>query len=75
MTPSSKCIYAVLLTSLVSGTLLAANAADAPQAQSEALPPATTTVLPHTESVLGKTLIGAAGEKAGRIVDNRDPRA
>jgi hypothetical protein len=69
MTASSKYFCAVLLTSLLSGTLLAANAADDHQTQSEALQPATITVLPHTESVLGKTLVGASGENAGRIVD------
>src|SRR5215472_11359343 len=69
MTASSKCFCAVLLASLVSGPLLASNGADEIRKQSEALPRATTTVLPHTESVLGKTLVGASGENAGRIVD------
>jgi hypothetical protein len=69
MTVSIKCFSAVLLASLLSGTLLAASAADYLQAQSEASLPATTIVLPHTESVLGKTLVGASGENAGRIVD------
>jgi hypothetical protein len=69
MTASSKSLRAVLLASLVSGTLLAANASNEFQSQSEALPADTTMVLPHTESVLGKTLIGASGENVGRIVD------
>jgi hypothetical protein len=69
MTASNKYFCAVLLTSLASGTLLAANAAGDLQTESDALPPATIIVLPHTESVLGKMLVGASGEKAGRIVD------
>ena len=69
MTASNKYFCAVLLASLVSGTILAANASGDRQTGSEAWPQATTTVLPHTESVLGKTLVGASGEVAGRIVD------
>jgi hypothetical protein len=69
MTAPSKYFYVVLLIFLLSGTPLAANATDERQTKSEALPPAATIVLPHMESVLGKTLVSASGETAGRIVD------
>jgi hypothetical protein len=48
---------------------LAANAASELRTEPEAIPPATITILPRTESVLGKTLVGASGEITGRIVD------
>ncbi len=46
---------------------MAANAAD--EFQPEASGRASITVLHNPESVLGKRLVGAAGENAGRIVD------
>jgi len=69
MTASNRYFYAVLLATLAGGTLLATNAAGDLQMEPEVFPYGTVTVLPHTEGVLGKTLIGASGEPAGRIVD------
>jgi hypothetical protein len=69
MTASNKYFFAVLLALAAGGTILAANASGDLQTKSEALPQAITTVLPHTESVLGKMLVGPSGEQAGRIVD------
>ncbi len=69
MSASKKCFCAVLLASLGGSAMLAANAADQFQVQSDASRQAATTVLHHPESVLGKRLVGASGENAGRIVD------
>ncbi len=66
MTASGK---RVLLAMLGAGSIFAANAADEFQVQPEVRPPATMTVLNHAESVLGRKLVGASGENAGRIVD------
>ncbi len=65
-----KYFGAVLLASFAGGTVLAANAAaDELQGQSGAEPAAAITVLHHPESELGKRVVGASGENAGRIVD------
>lgn len=69
MTLSKTCFSAVLLASLAGGTFLAAKAEDEPQAQSHAAALASITVLHHPESILGKRLVGASGQIAGRIVD------
>jgi PRC-barrel domain len=69
MTALKKLIYTVLFTSFGAGSILVASAADEYLAQSDTLPHSKMTVLRRTESVLGKTLICASGENAGRIVD------
>jgi len=68
MTASKKCFCAVLLAWLGGGAMLAANA-DEFQGQSSTSPQGGATVLYHPESVLGKRLVSASGENAGRIVD------
>ncbi len=68
MTDLNRCFYAVVLASLGAGAITVA--ADGAAAQSGATPTAATAeILPHSESVLGKTLVDASGERAGRIVD------
>jgi hypothetical protein len=67
MTVLKKSFYTILLASL--GGIIIANAADEFQTQPFTTPRPRMTVLYGTESVLGKTLIGAGGERAGRIVD------
>jgi hypothetical protein len=69
MTALRKCFYAVLLASTGAGFIFAAKGADELQLQSVASPPPRMTVFHRAESVLGKTLTGASGESAGRIVD------
>ena len=69
MTAFRKNFYGVLVAALGAGSIFAANAADEFQARSEATRPATVTRLYHAESVLGRRLVGASGENAGRIVD------
>ncbi len=69
MTALKKCFYAVLLAFFVGGTVLAANAAEGIQEQSDVKPPAALSVSQHLEGVLGKRLLSASGENAGRIVD------
>ena len=64
-----KRFYVVLLASLSAGSILAAKAADDFQSQPIAARAAKVTVLRSTDSVLGKPLIVASGETAGRIVD------
>jgi hypothetical protein len=69
MTALKKSLYAILLASFGAGSFLTAEAADEfPMQTYTGLPPKVT-VLRRSESVLGKTLIGASGESAGRIVD------
>ena len=65
VTAFRKNFYGVLLPALGAGSIFAANAADEFQARSEA----TVTSLYRAESVLGRHLVGASGENAGRIVD------
>ncbi|MFY9641327.1 MAG: PRC-barrel domain-containing protein [Rhodomicrobium sp.] len=67
MTALKTCFYAVLLGSFSGSALLAANAAD--EFHPDASLPASVTVVHNPESILGKRLIGAEGENAGRIVD------
>lgn len=54
----------ILTASLGAGAALASDSAN----EFQAPPGVSSTVLPHTESVLGKSL-AASGENAGRIVD------
>jgi PRC-barrel domain len=61
--------YAVLLASLAACGILTANAAGKFQTQYFVSPRPGVTVLHGTENVLGKTLICAGDERAGRIVD------
>ncbi len=67
MTALKTCFRAVLLASFGGSALLAANAGD--EFHPDASPPASTTIVRNPESILGKRLVGAAGENAGRIVD------
>jgi hypothetical protein len=69
MTSLKTGFYAVLLASLAACGILAASAADKFQTQSFVAPRPGLTVLHGTESVLGKTLMCAEDERAGRIVD------
>jgi hypothetical protein len=69
MTSLKTSFYAVLLACLAVGGILAASAADKFQTQSFLTQRPGVTVLHGTESVLGRTLICAGDERAGRIVD------
>ncbi len=68
MTASKICLCAILLASPGGGASHAANANNQLQPQ-PGRPPVISIVLHNAESVLGKRLIGASGETAGRIVD------
>ncbi len=68
MTASRICLCAVLLASLGSGPIHAANANNELQLQA-VRPRVITTVVYNAESVFGKRVIGASGETVGRIVD------
>src|SRR5258705_12491096 len=61
--------FGIGLLGLLAGNFLPANGVYQVEAQTDTRAEATITVLGRPESVLGKSLVGASGESAGRIVD------